>query len=344
MTSFMKPISFASDNNSEVIPEVLEAIESVNTGQVAAYGNDSFTDEVRSSFKRAFGDSATTFLVFNGTAANILCLKALLKSYEGVICAESSHLNHDECGAPEHIIGTKLLTLPSPNGKLQAKDISTKMVRLGDPHCIQPRVVSITQPTEYGTIYSIQEMKDIKAECVKYGLKLHIDGSRLVNAATALGVSLKEITSDIGADAVSFGGTKNGLLLAEACVFFDKQIAKHVPFYQKQLLQLPGKSRFIAAQFQTFLKDETWRRYSQNSIERAREIHELVKSHPNVEITQNPDTNMVFAKIPRDLIHYLREKYFFYIWNEKTNEVRWVTSWSTTSKDVQDFAKALQRR
>ena len=243
--------SFASDNNSGVIPEAVSALLEVNKNHVGAYGNDSVTLKTKDLFKEVFGSSCHPYFVFNGTAANNLCLAPFVKPFEAVICSEHSHIHQNECGAPERLLGIKLQILKTQNGKLSAQQIRKHLQtqRYGDIHSIQPRMVSITQPTELGTVYSIKEMHDISDVAKEYRLFLHIDGSRLVNAAMALNKSLKEITIDLGVDCVSFGGTKNGLMLAEASLFFNSHNQADTPYYQKQLLQLPGKSRFVAAQF-----------------------------------------------------------------------------------------------
>jgi threonine aldolase len=334
--------SFASDNNSGVIPEVFKVLSEFNEGHVPAYGNDPVTDYARKLFVEAFG-AVETFFVFNGTAANMLCLKPMLKSFEGVICADTSHLNNDECGAPEFTLRTKLMLVPSPDGKVKPEQIKSQMIRLGDPHRVQARVLSVTQPTEYGTLYTIEELKTLGAEAKKLGLYFHIDGSRLVNACAQLGVSLKEMTKDVGADAVSFGGTKNGLMLAEACVFFNRDLIKYVPFYQKQLLQLPGKCRYVAAQFIAFLENDVWLKYAKQSIGAAQYLYQSVEKVKGVKITQVPQANTVFAVIPKDKILSAREEFFFYIWNEHTNEVRWMTSWNTTRDDIDRFVNVLNR-
>ncbi|MCB0393328.1 MAG: aminotransferase class V-fold PLP-dependent enzyme [Bdellovibrionales bacterium] len=332
-------ISFASDNNSGVIPEALDAIQKVNQAHVPAYGNDPVTEYARVLFKDKFG-AEETFFVFNGTGANNLCLKAMLKSFEAVICASTSHLNHDEGGAPENVLGTKLYLIPTEDGKIRPEQIKAHIFRMGDPHRAQPRVLSITQPTEYGTVYTIEEMKALSKEAKRLGLYFHIDGSRLVHACTSLGVSLREITKDVGADAVSFGGTKNGLMVAEACVFFDKTLAKYVPFYQKQFFQLAGKSRYVAAQFIAFLENDIWKKYSENCLRLAKKLEEGVRQQ-GIQVTQKVQANTVFAIIPKEKINEVREKFFFYIWDEFTNEVRWMTTWDTTDEMVDSFLSAL---
>ena len=336
--------SFASDNNSAVIPEVIDAINSINKNHVGAYGNDPITEMTKELFKSVFGDSSKMYLAFNGTGANHLCLTPFLKSYESVICSELAHINNDECGSPERIIGTKLLAIPTDNGKITPKGIKEKLVRLGDHHHVQPKVISITQPTEVGTLYTIEELQDICKTARDNGLVVHMDGTRLVNAAASLNCSLKELTNDVGIDSLSFGGTKNGLLLAEACVFFNSYNNSSIPYYQKQLLQLPGKSRFVAAQLYAFLSNDTWLKYAKHSLKMAKLLEkEIIKL--GITITQEVQTNMVFAKIPKKALKKARENYFFYVWDEIPEEdmyeVRWVTTFDTTEEDIQNFVDNL---
>ena len=310
MDHYITTRSFASDNNSAVIPEVIDAINKVNLNHVGAYGSDPITEQTRKLFKEEFGKSSKMFLAFNGTGANHLCLMPYLKSYESVICSELAHINNDECGSPERIIGTKLLSIPTDNGKITPEGIKEKLDRIGDIHHVQPRVISITQPTEVGTVYSLKEIEDICKIAKENSLIVHMDGSRLVNAACYLNCSLKEVTGDVGIDSLSFGGTKNGLLLAEACVFFNSYNVHSIPYYQKQLLQLPGKSRFVSAQLYAFLKDKTWLKYSKHSLKMAKLLESEIKKL-KIEITQEVQTNMVFAKIPKKLLKEARKNFFF---------------------------------
>lgn len=312
--------SFASDNNSGVIPEAISSLLDVNKNHVGAYGNDPVTSKTKELFKDVFGPSCDPYFVFNGTAANNLCLAPFLKPFEAVICSEHSHIDQNECGAPERLLGVKLQALKTPSGKLTAKQIKTHLQtqRYGDLHSVQPRIVSITQPTELGAVYSIKEAQDISDVAKEYGLFLHIDGSRLVNAAAALNKSLKEITVDSGVDCVSFGGTKNGLMLAEAALFFNSHNKKDIPYYQKQLLQLPGKSRFVAAQFYALLKNNVWKKYASHANQKAKQLaSQVIKLNlKQVQIIQPVESNVVFAKIPRTSLKKARSHFFFYLWEE----------------------------
>ena len=347
--------SFASDNNSGVIPEAISFLLDVNKNHVGAYGNDPVTLKTKELFKSVFGSCCDPYFVFNGTAANNLCLAPFLKPFEAVICSEHSHINQNECGAPERLLGVKLHVLKSSSGKLNAKQIKAHLQtqRYGDLHSVQPRMVSITQPTELGTVYSIKEIQDISNVAKEYGLFLHIDGSRLVNAATALNKSLKEITVDLGVDCVSFGGTKNGLMLAEAALFFNAHNKNDIPYYQKQLLQLPGKSRFIAAQFYALLKNNVWKKYALHANQMAKQLAlQVAKLNlKQVQIMQPVESNVIFAKIPRTSVKKVRSHFFFYIWEEDDHIsqkntmpdclVRWMTTFDTSLEDIDTFCSNL---
>ena len=343
--------SFASDNNSGVIPEAISALLEVNKNHVGAYGNDPITLKTKDLFKEVFGSSCDPYFVFNGTAANNLCLAPFIKSFEAVICSEHSHIHQNECGAPERLLGIKLQALQTQDGKLNAQQIKThlKTQRHGDIHSVQPRMVSVTQPTELGTVYSVEEIQGISDMAKEHGLFLHIDGSRLVNAAAALNKSLKEITVDLGVDCVSFGGTKNGLMLAEAALFFNSHNKKDIPYYQKQLLQLPGKSRFVAAQFYALLKNNLWKKYALHANQMAQRLASQLQTLKQIKIVQAVESNAVFAQIPRASLKKAREHFFFYLWEEsdrispnKNHDmpycvVRWMSTFDTTQKDIDTF-------
>ena len=343
--------SFTSDNNSAVIPEAISALLEVNKNHVGAYGNDPITLKTKDLFKEVFGTSCNSYFVFNGTAANNLCLAPFVKNFEAVICSEHAHIHQNECGAPERLLGIKLQPLKAQDGKLTAQQIKTHLEtqRYGDIHSIQPRMVSITQPTELGVVYSIKEMQEISNVAKEYRLFFHIDGSRLVNAAMALNKSLKEITVDIGADCVSFGGTKNGLMLAEAALFFNPHNKEDIPYYQKQLLQLPGKSRFVAAQFYALLKNDLWKKYALHANQMAQKLASQLKTLKQIKIIQPVESNAVFAQMPRASLKKARARFFFYLWEDSDRVspnnkhkapyciVRWMTTFDTTQEDIDAF-------
>lgn len=330
---------FGSDNHAGVLPEVLAAIAAANDGHAPSYGHDELTARVQDRFRHELGADAHAFLVFNGSGANVLSLRAVLKPWEGVVCAETAHLNVDEGGAPE-AWGVKLLTVPTPDGKLTPDLVSTRIVRLGDEHAVQPRVVSISQTTELGTLYSREELRALAEHAHAHGLLLHVDGARITNAAAALGCTLGEAAAD--ADILSFGGTKAGLLAGEAVVVRSAEAAAALPYLRKQTLQLASKMRFVAAQFEALLTDELWRRAAGHANAMAARLAEAVGDA--VTITQAVDANAVFAVLPPGAADRLREHWFFYDWDERRGEVRWMCSWDTTEADVDAFAADVVSR
>ncbi len=250
--------SFASDNFASVHPKIMEALEKANAGHAMAYGADPITEEAEKRIKDLFGGEPEVFFVYNGTGANVVALRCLLHPFEAVVCAKTAHINVDECGAPEWMTGSKLITLPTEDGKLTPEQVQTALHGFGDQHHVQPKVISITQSTEYGTLYAREEMKALADLAHAHNMYLHVDGARIANAAAALGCTLKELVTDTGVDALSFGGTKNGLMFGEAIVFFKKELGQHAKFYRKQSAQLCSKNRYIAAQFNALLTDDLW--------------------------------------------------------------------------------------
>ena len=338
----MSERGFASDNSATVHPDVLAAIARVNVGHAFGYGHDDYTQRVETRFQDHFGPDARAFFVFNGSAANVLSMRAACRPWEAVICAESAHMNVDECGAPEAIAGVKLLTVPAEDGKLTPDLVAGRIARIGDEHAVQPRVVSITQCTELGALYTRDEMRALADTAHDAGLLLHIDGARLSNAAVALGVPLRAITTDIGADILSFGGTKNGLLGAEAVVALRPSLADGFEYLRKQTLQLGSKMRFLAAQFDALLTDDLWRRCASQANAMAARLADAVASVPEVTITHPVETNVVFARVDPAVTAALQERYAFYVWDEAAHEVRWMCSWDTTAEDVDAFVGALR--
>jgi threonine aldolase len=329
---------FGSDNHAGVLPEVLDAIAEANTGHAASYGADEWTGRVEALFRSHFGDEARAALVFNGTGANVVALQALCRPFDAVVCASTAHLNVDECGAPERVAGLKLLPIDTPDGKLAPTLVEPRLVRFGDEHAVQPRVVSITQATELGTLYSLDDIRALADQAHERGLLLHVDGARLANAAAALGVSLREMTTDAGVDAVSFGGTKNGMLLGEAVVFLREGLGGDVAFLRKQSMQLASKMRFIAAQFEALMSGDLWLRTAGHANDMASRLEAAVTGTDGVSLTQRVEANAVFAVLPREATASLRERWPFYVWDENTGEVRWMCSWDTTPEDVDAFA------
>lgn len=334
---------FASDNYAGVHPRIMAALAEANNGPAQAYGADELTLAARARFKDVLGDQAQAFFVFLGTAANVLALAAMTRPHHAVLCAVSAHINVDECGAPERHLGTKLMVVDTPDGKLTPALLEPFLLHLGNEHHNQPRVVSITQATELGTIYTPGEISALADFAHANGMLLHMDGSRLGNAAAALGCGLKDITSGAGVDALSFGGTKNGLMFGEAVVFFRPELARDFPFIRKQGMQLCSKMRFIAAQFLALLDGELWRENAAQANAMARLLAEELADAPGVRITQSPQTNAVFAALAPQAIEGLQRRFAFYTWDHERSVVRFMTSFATTEAEVRVFAQAVRQ-
>jgi len=332
---------FNSDNYAPVLPEVMDALAAVNHGHEPAYGADPATARVEALIRAEFGERAHAFLVLNGTAANVVTLRAMLRPWQGVVCAESAHLNVDEGGAPERMGGFKLLTVAAPDGKLTPELVERRIVRIGDEHAVQPGVVSVTQSTELGTLYTPDELRALADLAHAHAMRLHVDGARLANAAAALGVPLRAITTDAGADAVSFGGTKAGLMLGEAIVLLGDGLEGAMPYLRKQSMQLASKMRYVAAQFEALLTDELWRRAAGHANAMAARLAAAVEGLDGVRITQPVQANVVFAVLPPGVAERLQAEWGFYTWDEHTGEVRWMCAHDTRAEDVDAFAAAV---
>jgi len=340
----MKPSrSFASDNNAGVHPEVLKSLAAVNEGHVVGYGDDPYTASAESLFRRHFGEDIAVFFVFNGTAANCLSLKALAKTYEAVICAEAAHIYVDECGAPEKLTGCKLIPIPTRDGKLAVDAVRKAYHGIGDQHHVQPRVISITQATEVGTVYRPNEIRALAQFAHERKMFLHVDGARIANAAASLGKSLRECTREVGVDVLSFGATKNGGMGAEAVVFFNPELAREFKFYRKQGMQLASKMRYLAAQFEALFKDDLWLKNARHSNRMAQLLKRELSVVPDVKIVYPVEANGVFARIPARAIPKLLKRYFFYPWDMEQSVVRWMCSWDTTEDDVKKFVEFVGR-
>lgn len=335
--------AFGSDNHSGVHPRVLEAIAAANRGPAVAYGMDSCTEAALARFRAHFGADADVYLVFNGTGANVVSIATLARPYQAVICSEHAHINADECGAPESATGCKLLAVHAADGKLTPELVGRHLQGRLDQHRVQPAVVSITQASELGTVYTADEVRALAGFCHGNGLFLHMDGARLANAAASLDLGLGEISGACGVDMLSFGGTKNGLLLGEAVVSFRPELSRDTIFIRKQKMQLASKMRFVAAQFSALLADGLWLENASHANRMARRLEEKVRQIPAVRVLQSVQANAVFAALPRPAREKLLQKYFFYTWDEETCEVRWMCSWNTTEKQVDDFAAEIAR-
>lgn len=336
----MKPArSFASDNNAGIHPEIVKAIADANQGHVVGYGDDRYTESARRKFEEHFGQDIEAFVVFNGTAANCLSLRALTESFHAVICSEAAHIYCDECGAPEKFTGCKLIPLPTSDGKLTVEAVSHAYHGIGDQHHVQPRAISITQATEMGTVYRVEEIAALADFAHQRDMFLHMDGARIANAAASLGCGMRKLTRDSGVDVLSFGGTKNGAMGAEAVVFFNEALARNFQFFRKQGMQLASKMRFISVQLEALLSNDLWLRNAEHSNRMARLLEQEIRRIPEVKIVYPVQANGVFAQIPRDAIAKLQERYFFYVWNEEQSVVRWMCSFDTTEEDVKEFAR-----
>jgi threonine aldolase len=335
--------TFASDNYSGVHPEIMEALQHANHGHAASYGADEYTTRALQKFKSIFGDDIDVFFVYNGTGANVLGLSALTQSFHSIICSELSHIHVDESTAPEKFTGCRHVTLPAPNGKISASQIEESIQRVDDQHHPQAKVISISQSTEYGTVYSTEEIQSISVVAKKHHLFFHMDGSRISNAAVSLNQDFRSFTGDAGVDVLSFGGTKNGMMFGEAVIFFNPQLARYFKFIRKQGMQLHSKMRFISAQFEALLSNDLWKRNALHSNAMAKLLSEELKKIPGIQINQSVDANGVFASIPPEIIAALQEEQFFYMWNEKISEARFMCSFDTQEADVKRFAERVKK-
>jgi threonine aldolase len=335
--------SFGSDNHAPVHPDVLAAIGAANDGDAPSYGADPWTAEAKRLFTVHFGPEAVAHLVFNGTGANVLSLGTLLRSYEGVVCADTAHIHTDECGAPERELGCKLLPAVTVDGRMSVEAADRQVWGIGDEHHVQPRVLSITQSTELGTRYSLGAVRELADWAHGRGLFVHMDGARLANAAAGLGVSLGEASTGCGVDVLSFGGTKNGGMGAEAVVVLRPDLGADFLFRRKQGMQLASKMRYAAAQFVALLSDDLWLRSAAHANAMAARLAERAAAVPGVKVTRPVEANAVFAILPAGVVAPLQEAYPFYVWDEATGEVRWMTSFATTEAEVDDFVATLAR-
>lgn len=335
---------FGSDNHAGVHPEVLAAIAEANGGHARAYGDDVWTERAIAALRVHVGEDAQVALVWNGTGANVAALSALCRPWESVICAESAHINTDECAAPEHIANVKLVAVPTPDGKLTPELVAPHLTGFGFEHHAQPRVISVSQASELGTVYSAGELAALAEIAHDNGMKLHVDGARLANAAVGLGSSLAAVTRDAGVDALSLGGTKNGMLAGEAVVLFGDSATADLPYIRKQSGQLASKMRFVSAQFVAMFEGDLWQRCAAHANEMAARLAQGAADR-GVRIAHPVNANEVFAVLADDRIPALAERFGFYTWRPgiacSESMVRWVTSWDTTAEDVDALLAAL---
>lgn len=334
---------FASDNAATVHPRVLEAIAAANVGHAFGYGHDPYTQGVERRLATALGDpEASVFFVFNGSGANVLSLRAALRPWEAAIVSATAHLQTDEVGAPEAVAGTKLLLAETVDGRVTLDGVRRLVERPNDEHAVKPGLLSLTQATEWGTLYSLGELRELGALARAHGLRVHVDGARFANAAAALGVSLAELVAAAGVDLLSFGGTKNGLLIGEAVVVFDRALVPGLLHLRKQTLQLASKMRYLAAQFDALLTDDLWLANAAHANAMALRLHDAVAALEGVRVTRPPAANAVFAVLDRAVRERLQREFDFYEWDDVSGEVRWMCSWDTTEGDIDAFAAAIR--
>lgn len=334
--------SFASDNYAGVLPEVMEALNKANEHHARSYGADDITARTTKLFKEVFDADVDVYFVFNGTGANVLSISSATHSYNNVLCADISHIYNDESSAPETFTGCRFFPLPAnENGKLTTKVIEDRLIRKGDVHYPQTKMLSATQSTEYGTVYTADELNEISSLVKKHDLFFHVDGSRFFNAASALGCGLKDISTKACVDILSLGGTKAGMMFGEAVVVFNKKLSEHIAYKHKQSMQLASKTRFIAAQFEAMLQNNTWRTHASHANNMAQLLAKELSSFSQIHITKPVQANAIFAELPVDWTVPLQEKYPFYIWKEQTNEARLMCSFDTTPADIEQFIATI---
>ncbi len=332
---------FASDNEAGVHRAVLDAIADANHGHAHSYGADEHTARLGELVHDHFGPDATAFPMLIGTGANVVALQALCQRWEAVICTDHAHVHVDEGGAPEHIGGLKLWTVPATDAKLTPALLDTEAWGFGTVHRAQPGAVSVTQSTELGTVYTADELGTLCDHAHGLGLRVHLDGARLANAAAHLDVPLRALTTDVGVDVVSFGGTKNGALLAEAVVVLDPGLVDAVAYLRKTSMQLASKQRFLSAQLVALLGDDLWRVNASHANAMAARLAAGAAAVPGVRLTQPTQANAVFAVLPAGAADRLRRRHHFYDWDRDTGEVRWMCAWDTTADDVDTFVADL---
>lgn len=334
--------SFASDNNSGVHPLVMDAILRANSDHAVGYGDDPWTDAAVRMLKDTFGGTAEPFIVFNGTGANTVALQAVARSFNSIVCTQTAHIYVDECGAPARATGATVIAVPTPDGKLTEALIRPHLQHFNVCHHASPKAVYISQATELGTLYTVDEVRAIADLIHRHGMYLHVDGARLANVCAHLNVSLRQITADAGVDILSFGGTKNGMMAGEAVIAFRPELAQHLAYFRKQSAQLASKMRYLSAQFVPYLENSLWLDNARHANRMASKLAAILTQFPQIRLTQKPETNQLFFTMPHEAARALEKQYFFYYWNEAASEVRFVTSWDTTDADLQALETTLK--
>ncbi len=334
--------SFASDNNSGVHPLVLQALENANKDHAVGYGDDPWTEEAVRKVKEAFTSDSLPLFLFNGTGSNAVALQICTRPYHLILCAETAHIYVDECGSPARLTGCQIRPIATADGKLTPELIRPHLRNFGEQHHSQPGVIYLSQCTELGTIYKPDELRAITSLAHEYGLYVHMDGARLANACAALNCSFKELTVDCGIDILSFGGTKNGLMLGESVVVFRPELQQEALFIRKQTAQLASKMRYLSCQFTAYLTDDLWLKNATHANRMAQRLYEGLRELPDVHFTQQMESNQLFLTMPRPAIDRLLKDYFFYFWNEAEGEIRFVTSFDTTEEDIEELLNAVR--
>ena len=335
--------SFASDNNSGVHPLVMEALNRANIDHSLGYGDDKWTEEAVAKIKETFTPNCVPLFVFNGTGSNVVALQLMTRPYHSIFCAETAHIYVDECGSPVKMTGCQIHPIATPDGKLTPELMQPYLHGFGDQHHSQPRALYISQCTELGTIYTAEELKRLTDFAHLNGMYVHMDGARIANACAALNLSLKELTVDCGVDILSFGGTKNGLMMGECVIVFNKDLQPEARFIRKQSAQLASKMRYLSCQFTAYLTDDLWLKNASHANAMAAKLRAELEKLPEVTFTQKAESNQLFLILPRPVIDRMLESYFFYFWNEEKDEIRLVTSFDTTEEDVDEFIGLLKR-
>ncbi len=335
--------SLASDNYAGVLPEIMRALTAANVGHASSYGNDPYSKSALAIFRQNFGELSDVRFVFNGTGANVLSVSSAIDPYSSIICSDISHMYVDESTAPETFTGCRLIPVATnKNGKMDVDSIKSKLIRIGDEHHPQPRIVTITQPTEYGTVYQLEEIREIAKLLKPYNIYLHMDGARIFNALVTLNCSMKDMITDTGVDIVSVGGTKLGMLFGEAVVVINPELAKNIKYMHKKSMQLSSKNRFIACQFEALLTNDYWYSFAKHANEMADYLKNRLKEIPEIVITKPVEANAVFAIIPKDWIATMQENKAFYVWDEDSNEVRLMCSFDTTKAEIDEFTTCIK--
>jgi len=336
--------SFASDNNSGVHPLVMQAITRANQDHALGYGSDPWSEEAVRKLKEVFITECEPLFVFNGTGSNIISLQLITKPFNSILCADTAHIFVDECGSPVKNTGCQIISIATNDGKLTPELILPHLHGFDDQHHSQPGAIYLSQCTELGTVYTVEELKAITALAHHYDMYVHMDGARISNAAAALNVTLKGLTVDCDIDVLSFGGTKNGLMMGESVIVLNASLAKNAKYFRKQSAQLASKMRYLSAQFIAYLTDDLWLKNAMHANEMAMMLYDGLKKYPEIHFTQKVESNELFLTMPHEVTKDLLKKWFFYFWKEESGEIRLVTSFDTTKKDVLDFLRDVDKQ